>query len=58
MPSRDFFLTALPVHGHGGGCLLAVCERPDGFDTDDRECLHLISEAVAFPAPAAPAEGR
>ncbi|MFI6374133.1 SpoIIE family protein phosphatase [Streptomyces sp. NPDC050546] len=57
VPSRDFFLTALPVHGDGGGCLLAVCERPDGFDADDRECLQLISEAVAFPAPAAPAEG-
>lgn len=57
VPSRDFFLTALPVPGDGGGCLLAVCERPGGFDTEDRECLHLISEAVAFPAPAAPAEG-
>ncbi|MEU2269142.1 GAF domain-containing protein, partial [Streptomyces olindensis] len=57
VPSRDFFVTALPVHGDGGGCLLAVSERPEGFDTDDRKCLELVSEAIAFPAPAAPVEG-
>ncbi|WP_309097321.1 SpoIIE family protein phosphatase [Streptomyces sp.] len=56
-PSRDFHLTALPVHGNGGGCLLAVSERPDGFGPDDRECLELVAEAVAYTAPAAPAEG-
>lgn len=36
----------------GGGCLLAVGERPDGFGTEDRECLALIAEAVAIPVPA------
>jgi GAF domain-containing protein/anti-sigma regulatory factor (Ser/Thr protein kinase) len=56
-PSRDFHLTALPVHGNGGGCLLAVSERPDGFGPGDRECLELVAEAVAYTAPAAPAEG-
>ncbi|GAB2872083.1 SpoIIE family protein phosphatase [Streptomyces deserti] len=55
--ARDFSLAALPVHGDGGGCLLAVSERPEGFDTEDRKCLELIAEAVAFPAPAAAAEG-
>ncbi|MDT0390302.1 SpoIIE family protein phosphatase [Streptomyces dubilierae] len=57
VPSRDFHLTALPLRGNGGGCLLAVSERPDGFGADDRECLELVAEAVAYTAPAAPAEG-
>ncbi|MEV5438345.1 SpoIIE family protein phosphatase [Streptomyces sp. NPDC052682] len=58
-PTGDFHLAALPVHGDGdgGGCLLAVSERPDGFDTDARKCLELIAEAVACPAPAVAAEG-
>ncbi|KOV96872.1 PAS/PAC sensor protein [Streptomyces sp. NRRL B-1140] len=55
VPSRDFFLTALPVQGDGG-CLLAVSERPGGFAADDLRCLELVSDAVAFTAPAAPAE--
>ncbi|MFD5912739.1 SpoIIE family protein phosphatase [Streptomyces massasporeus] len=55
VPSRDFFLTALPVHGDGG-CLLAVTERPGGFGADDLRCLDLIADAVAFTVPAAPAE--
>ncbi|WP_406412121.1 SpoIIE family protein phosphatase [Streptomyces sp. NBC_01614] len=56
---RDFFLAALPTHGdEGGGCLLAVSERPGGFDSGDRECLELIADAVAFPAlPAATEDG-
>ncbi|MFE0474256.1 SpoIIE family protein phosphatase [Streptomyces sp. NPDC058947] len=57
VPSRDFHLTALPLPGDGGGCLLAVSERPEGFGADDRECLELVAEAVAYTAPAAPAEG-
>ncbi|WP_030899995.1 SpoIIE family protein phosphatase [Streptomyces sp. NRRL S-474] len=57
VPSREFHLVALPVQGDGGGCLLAVSEHPDGFDTEDRECLGLVSDAVAFPTPAAPTEG-
>ncbi|GAB2758369.1 SpoIIE family protein phosphatase [Streptomyces bullii] len=56
-PSGDFHLAALPVRGDGGGSLLAVSERPEGFDTDDRKCLELIAEAVAFPVPAVTAEG-
>ncbi|MFF6879344.1 SpoIIE family protein phosphatase [Streptomyces sp. NPDC012474] len=55
LPSGDFFLTALPVQGDGG-CLLAVSEHPGGFTGDDLRCLELVSEAVAFTAPAAPAE--
>ncbi|MEV7061905.1 SpoIIE family protein phosphatase [Streptomyces collinus] len=55
VPSGDFFLTALPVQGDGG-CLLAVSERHGGFTADDLRCLELVSEAVAFTAPAAPAE--
>ncbi|MFF6979790.1 SpoIIE family protein phosphatase [Streptomyces sp. NPDC008343] len=55
---RDFFLAALPTHGdEGGGCLLAVSERPGGFDSDDRECLELIADAVAFPALPAATDG-
>ncbi|MGW5618597.1 ATP-binding SpoIIE family protein phosphatase [Streptomyces sp. NPDC003877] len=57
VPSRDFHLTALPVRGDGGGSLLAVSERPDGFGPGERECLELVAEAVAYTAPAAPAEG-
>lgn len=58
-PGPDFYLAALPAHGdEGGGCLLAVSERPGGFDPDDRECLELIAGAVAFPAlPAVTDEG-
>ncbi|SDP09786.1 Serine phosphatase RsbU, regulator of sigma subunit [Streptomyces sp. cf386] len=55
-PARDFFLAALPARGDGG-CLLAVSENPGGFDTEDRECLELVAEAVAFPALPAAAEG-
>ncbi|MCD9874524.1 SpoIIE family protein phosphatase [Streptomyces guryensis] len=57
-PPRDFFLAALPARGgDGGGCLLAVSERPDGFDTEDRKCLELIADAVGCPAPAPSTEG-
>ena len=53
LPSGEFHLAALPVRGdRGGGCLLAVSERPDGFDAEDRACLALIAEAVAIPVPA------
>ncbi len=57
MPARDVHLAALPVHDGAGGCLLAVSESPDGFDSDDRACLGLVAEAIALPAPAAHAEG-
>jgi anti-sigma regulatory factor (Ser/Thr protein kinase)/PAS domain-containing protein len=56
VPSRDFFLAALPLRGDGGGCLLAVGERAGGFDADDRFCLGLVADALALPAPAATAE--
>ena len=56
-PSREFHLAVLPAHGdHGGGCLLAVTENPGGFDTDDRACLEVIAEAIAFPVRPAVAE--
>ncbi|MFF9201818.1 SpoIIE family protein phosphatase [Streptomyces sp. NPDC014986] len=57
VPSRDFFLAALPVRHGGGACLLAVSERAHGFDADDRSCLGLVADAVAFPAPPAAADG-
>ncbi|MEV1063575.1 SpoIIE family protein phosphatase [Streptomyces sp. NPDC050263] len=58
MPARDVHLAALPVRGGASGCLLAVGERPGGFDADDRLCLELVAEAVVLPAPAAaPVEG-
>ncbi|GAA4789301.1 SpoIIE family protein phosphatase [Streptomyces ziwulingensis] len=53
-----FSLTALPVPGDGGGCLLAGTGHPDGFGADARACLELIAEAVARPgAPVRAAEG-
>ncbi|WP_406131915.1 SpoIIE family protein phosphatase [Streptomyces anthocyanicus] len=52
VPSSGFSLAVLPVRGDGGGCLLALTERPDGFDTDDRTCLEAIAEAMTCPAPA------
>ncbi|QKW30595.1 SpoIIE family protein phosphatase [Streptomyces seoulensis] len=52
MPVGDVFVAALPLTGQAGGCLLAVTERPGGFDDENRACLHLIAEAVACPAPA------
>ncbi|MCX3289967.1 SpoIIE family protein phosphatase [Streptomyces sp. NEAU-H22] len=55
VPSGDFSLTALPLQGDGG-CLLAVTERSEGFGPDDHRCLELVADAVAFTAPAAPAE--
>ncbi|MGW6787531.1 SpoIIE family protein phosphatase [Streptomyces chartreusis] len=55
-PSRDFSLAVLPAEDDGG-CLLAVTERPGGFDAEDRVCLELVAEAIAYPAPAAAAEG-
>ncbi|MEV6949009.1 SpoIIE family protein phosphatase [Streptomyces sp. NPDC051172] len=57
-PPRDFHLAVLPARGNGdGGCLLAVSDRPDGFDTEDRKCLELIADAVGCPVPARAAEG-
>ena len=56
--ARDFFVAALPTHDGGdGGSLLAVSERPGGFDADDRACLELIAEAVALPTRPAAADG-
>jgi len=57
-PSRDFHVAVLPARGDGGGgCLLAISERRDGFGSDDRECLELIADTVGSPAPARAAEG-
>ncbi|AQS66068.1 PAS sensor protein [Streptomyces pactum] len=57
VPSSGFSLAAVPVRGNGGGCLLALTERPEGFDADDRACLQLIADAVTSPVPAAAGEG-
>ncbi|MDT0612607.1 SpoIIE family protein phosphatase [Streptomyces lancefieldiae] len=59
VPSSGFSLAALPVRGNGGGCLLALTERPGGFDAEDRTCLELVAEAVVCPTPpvAVEAEG-
>lgn len=57
MPAGDVHLAALPVRDGAGGCLLAVSERPGGFDAEDRACLELVADAVALPAPTARAEG-
>jgi anti-sigma regulatory factor (Ser/Thr protein kinase) len=57
MPAGDVFLAALPLHGDEDGCLLALTERPGGFDSEDRACLELVAEAVAFPRPAEAAHG-
>ncbi|MET8111714.1 SpoIIE family protein phosphatase [Streptomyces prasinus] len=57
VPARDFSLAALPVHHGAGGCLLAVGERPGGFDPDDRVCLGLVADAVALPGRQPPADG-
>ncbi|MFI7498318.1 SpoIIE family protein phosphatase [Streptomyces sp. NPDC049687] len=58
VPFRDIQLAVLPVHDGEAGCLLAVSERPGGFDSDDRGCLERVAEALAAPAPAPPEEGR
>jgi anti-sigma regulatory factor (Ser/Thr protein kinase) len=55
MSVRDVHLAALPLPDRRGGCLLAVGERPGGFDPDDRAGLALVAEAVSGPAPAAAA---
>ncbi|WP_434099822.1 ATP-binding protein [Streptomyces viridosporus] len=61
VPSRDFFLAALPLRD--GGCLLAVSERPGGFDADGRVCLldltladGRLRPAVADASPRTPVE--
>ncbi|MGW0584823.1 GAF domain-containing protein, partial [Streptomyces sp. NPDC002920] len=54
---RDAHLAVLPLSDDGGGCLLAVTERPGGFDGDDRTSLGLVAESLVGPAPAGPAAG-
>ncbi|MFF4211362.1 SpoIIE family protein phosphatase [Streptomyces sp. NPDC001796] len=51
MPAQDFSLAVLPLRG--GGCLAAVSDGPEGFDTDDRACLKLFAEAITCPPPGA-----
>ncbi|GHE76632.1 hypothetical protein GCM10014715_34700 [Streptomyces spiralis] len=57
MPECDAFMAVLPLPGNGRGCLLVVTESPGGFDSEDRECLELVAEAVACPAPDEAAQG-
>lgn len=49
----DHALAALPLPRgrHGRGCLLAVTERPGGFDAEDRRCLELLAAAASCPPP-------
>ncbi|MGW1728178.1 SpoIIE family protein phosphatase [Streptomyces sp. NPDC002306] len=57
-PPPDFSVGVLPMPGDiADGCLLAVSDRPGGFDGEDRACLLLIAEAIACPAPPGAAEG-
>ncbi|MEU9287267.1 SpoIIE family protein phosphatase [Streptomyces sp. NPDC048275] len=51
LPSQDFWLAVLPLRD--SGCLVAVSEKPGGFDPENRECLALIAEAGVSPPPAA-----
>ncbi len=51
--AKEFSLAVLPLRERG--CLVAVSDGTDGFDTEDRECLGLLTEAVAQAAPAPPA---
>ncbi|MGW0841894.1 SpoIIE family protein phosphatase [Streptomyces sp. NPDC002787] len=51
--AEDFSLGVLPLRERG--CLVAVGDGPDGFDTEDRQCLDLLAEAVTSAAPAPPA---
>ncbi|MFD4791103.1 SpoIIE family protein phosphatase [Streptomyces sp. NPDC058459] len=48
-PAPDFSLAALPLAGPGGGALLAVAERAEGFDAGGRAVLELIARAVTVP---------
>jgi GAF domain-containing protein/anti-sigma regulatory factor (Ser/Thr protein kinase) len=50
LPARDFSLALLPLRD--GGCLVAVSDRLDGFDAEERDCLLLLAEAVTGRAPA------
>jgi GAF domain-containing protein/anti-sigma regulatory factor (Ser/Thr protein kinase) len=49
LPAGDFSLALLPLRD--GGCLAVVGDSPDGFDADERACLHLLAEAVTCPPP-------
>lgn len=57
MPAGAVHLAALPIRAGAaagdGGCLLALTERPGGFDDSARDSLGLLAEAVAWPAPPA-----
>ncbi|MER6631417.1 SpoIIE family protein phosphatase [Streptomyces sp. NPDC000987] len=57
-PSPEFHVAVLPARGDdgGGGCLVAVSDRPGGFGDEDRRTLELVAEAVALPAPEQAAE--
>ncbi|MFJ5775478.1 SpoIIE family protein phosphatase [Streptomyces sp. NPDC093094] len=57
-PAGGFWLAALPAdRDRDGSCLVAVTERPGGFDTEDRVCLELIADAVSCPVPPDRVEG-
>ncbi|MEU8590105.1 SpoIIE family protein phosphatase [Streptomyces sp. NPDC048664] len=49
-PGESFTLLVLPLQD--GGSLLAVSDRPEGFDAGERDCLELIADAVPGQASA------
>ncbi|MFJ6567829.1 SpoIIE family protein phosphatase [Streptomyces sp. NPDC091292] len=54
----DASIAVLPLDdgGPGAGCLLVVTDRPDGFDSEDRQWLELLAAAIGCPTPG-PAPG-
>jgi GAF domain-containing protein/anti-sigma regulatory factor (Ser/Thr protein kinase) len=48
LPGGDFSLAVLPLPD--GGRLVAVSDRLDGFDAEERGCLRLLAEAITGPA--------
>ncbi|MGW0821419.1 SpoIIE family protein phosphatase [Streptomyces sp. NPDC002845] len=52
---KDFSLGVLPLRDTG--CLVAVSESAGGFGAEDRQCLRLVADAVAFPTPPSAAPG-
>ncbi|MFF6996738.1 SpoIIE family protein phosphatase [Streptomyces sp. NPDC008313] len=47
-PAGEFSLAVLPLRDCGA--LMAVGENPDGFTTEDRDCLTLLAAAASCPA--------
>lgn len=51
-PQGSWSLGVLPVPGNaGGGCLVAVTERPEGFGDEDRACLESVAHVLSRGVP-------